>query len=581
MEIKKDKTLAEAIQETVTPDVMATIESTEKHKEEADKANAEAQKATDEFVKGEEKYAKKSADNSKKLKLSEDLDEAVEDEYVNVFGEVYGDLVNQFPNARTRSGFNKEETEGFVKIILPDDADKEIAKSIADKNGCEFSSTDRVVTIVAPTRRKKSDSVTVHDLYDEIHAQLTADGDKYDIWGKFSDNKGAGYGYSGQVGHEGHDFDKNTITVTVDPKREGEDKYIATLDPAIEIAKQYEKDGVTYKVNDNSDGTQTIVITVPEKDAPKKDPRVTYGKSGRPIANEKGRKIKSANEAVIVDGKEVNYTPVALNVEEEDFLRRFEALKSHGYFPISMNFPYLYMTDEKKSGKKTIREAADVTDQVVVSTKEDGFMGKIDELKKQGYKKIWSGNGSICMAKEKQLEESKTLTEDNYGWQVKPGEELDLYYEMCDAWGEEDVNRQIVESLGTQELGECLEFICRMNDFDSTHFEGHEDDDSDLDDGDLLDEAVGNKLPRDVIFKASEVALDSDDLPDDEVSDILSDKLSDAYGYCHNGFDVEVVKNENGEPSKFICKNIKWDVDKEDDLDESRRTRRDPWGLMK
>lgn len=519
MEIKKNKTLAEAIQETVTPDVMATIESTEKHKEEADKANAEAQKAADEFAKGEEKYAKKSADNSKKLKLSEDLDEAVEDEYVNVFGEVYGDLVNQFPNARTRSGFNKEETEGFVKIILPDDADKEIAKSIADKNGCEFSSTDRVVTIVAPTRRKKSDSVTVHDLYDEIHAQLTADGDKYDIWGKFSDNKGAGYGYSGQVGHERHDFDKNTITVTVDPKREGEDKYVATLDPAIEIAKQYEKDGVTYKVNDNSDGTQTIVITVPEKNAPMKDPRVKYGKSGRPIANEKGR--------------------------------------------------------------KTIREAADVTDQVIVSTREDGFMSKIDELKKKGYKRIWSGNGSICMAKEKQLEESKTLTEDNYGWQVKPGEEWDLYYELCDAWGEEDVNKQIVESLGTQELGECLEFICRMNDFDSTHFEGHEDDDSDLDDGDLLDEAVGDKLPRDVIFKASEVALDSDDLPDDEVSDILSDKLSDAYGYCHNGFDVEVVKNKNGEPSKFICKNIKWDVDKEDDLDESRRTRRDPWGLMR
>ena len=47
MEIKKDKTLAEAIQETVTTDVMATIESTEKHKEEADKANAEAQKAAE------------------------------------------------------------------------------------------------------------------------------------------------------------------------------------------------------------------------------------------------------------------------------------------------------------------------------------------------------------------------------------------------------------------------------------------------------------------------------------------------------------------------------------------------------
>lgn len=67
-------------------------------------------------------------------------------------------------------------------------------------------------------------------------------------------------------------------------------------------------------------------------------------------------------------------------------------------------------------------------------------------------------------------------------------------------------------------------------------------------------------LPKTVTFKASEVALDCDDCNEEEISDVLSDLLSDTYGYCHFGFNYVVKKNENGEPSEFICKNIKWDT---------------------
>ncbi len=64
-------------------------------------------------------------------------------------------------------------------------------------------------------------------------------------------------------------------------------------------------------------------------------------------------------------------------------------------------------------------------------------------------------------------------------------------------------------------------------------------------------------LPKEVIFTASEVALDTDD---EDPEERLSDLLSDRYGYCHFGFKYEVKNNENGEPSEFRCYDIEWDT---------------------
>lgn len=75
-------------------------------------------------------------------------------------------------------------------------------------------------------------------------------------------------------------------------------------------------------------------------------------------------------------------------------------------------------------------------------------------------------------------------------------------------------------------------------------------------------------LPEKVTISAKTLALDTDDMYRDKklMSDILSDYLSDVYGFCHKGFDFEVTFNEFNEPSDTIVTNIKWDVD----IEESR-----------
>jgi hypothetical protein len=69
-------------------------------------------------------------------------------------------------------------------------------------------------------------------------------------------------------------------------------------------------------------------------------------------------------------------------------------------------------------------------------------------------------------------------------------------------------------------------------------------------------------LPVNLTIMASELQLDADDIvdDDDELSEVISDYLSDTYGFCHNGFNFEVIKNEFGEPSEFVITNIDWDT---------------------
>lgn len=77
-------------------------------------------------------------------------------------------------------------------------------------------------------------------------------------------------------------------------------------------------------------------------------------------------------------------------------------------------------------------------------------------------------------------------------------------------------------------------------------------------------------LPDCVVITASVLALDSDDIYEDEeeLADIVSDYLSDEYGYCHKGFALEVIYNEFDEPSEVVVSHIQWDVDEDIDLDE-------------
>ena len=70
-------------------------------------------------------------------------------------------------------------------------------------------------------------------------------------------------------------------------------------------------------------------------------------------------------------------------------------------------------------------------------------------------------------------------------------------------------------------------------------------------------------LPENIKITAATLALDTDDIYRDKeaMSDILSDYLSDEYGFCHKGFDYEVHYNEFNEPSEVVVSDIQWDVD--------------------
>ena len=58
-----------------------------------------------------------------------------------------------------------------------------------------------------------------------------------------------------------------------------------------------------------------------------------------------------------------------------------------------------------KLKRKGLKEAQDVTDQVIINTNEDGYLTKKRELEAKGYKRLWTGDGKICMAKSKRIKE--------------------------------------------------------------------------------------------------------------------------------------------------------------------------------
>lgn len=54
---------------------------------------------------------------------------------------------------------------------------------------------------------------------------------------------------------------------------------------------------------------------------------------------------------------------------------------------------------------------------------------------------------------------------ESYGWVVEDYEAWDAYEFACDYFGEDELNKQIVQALDSSELAACLAFIFRMNDF--------------------------------------------------------------------------------------------------------------------
>ena len=64
------------------------------------------------------------------------------------------------------------------------------------------------------------------------------------------------------------------------------------------------------------------------------------------------------------------------------------------------------------------------------------------------------------------VKQRKKLNEaDNYGWVVESSEAREAYDFACEYFGQEKLNQDIVDAIGTDELAACLAFIFRMNDF--------------------------------------------------------------------------------------------------------------------
>ena len=55
---------------------------------------------------------------------------------------------------------------------------------------------------------------------------------------------------------------------------------------------------------------------------------------------------------------------------------------------------------------------------------------------------------------------------ESYGWVVEAREANEAYELACEYFGEDEINRQIVDCLSTDELADALAFIFRMNDFE-------------------------------------------------------------------------------------------------------------------
>lgn len=69
----------------------------------------------------------------------------------------------------------------------------------------------------------------------------------------------------------------------------------------------------------------------------------------------------------------------------------------------------------------------------------------------------------------------KKIKED-YGWEVSYDNIWNLYEDMKEAFGAEELLESIVRAMGTYDLGDTLTYICRMNDYNSQYLERHEED---------------------------------------------------------------------------------------------------------
>lgn len=92
--------------------------------------------------------------------------------------------------------------------------------------------------------------------------------------------------------------------------------------------------------------------------------------------------------------------------------------------------------------KESIIDKNNVEDQVMVDINKPGFLSKMEELRKNGYKRLWSGDGKVCFAKPKKMEKSIGLKEEVSNDAYLVAEKMKRAFEKMDKITYDDFDEQ-------------------------------------------------------------------------------------------------------------------------------------------
>ncbi len=165
-------------------------------------------------------------------------------------------------------------------------------------------------------------------------------------------------------------------------------------------------------------------------------------------------------------------------------------------------------------------------------------------MKKRGIKKSRLLDESF--KKLKKIEEDTFVSptpkglhrmKEDYGWEVPYDRVGELYDEMLEAFGAEELLESITRAMSTDNLADILAYICRMNDFDSDVFHDEEEYSVSVRGIEWDTDGEDVELPEncEIVVKASD---------EDEVEDLIVDALSDEYGFTVSSFEDYEILNE-------------------------------------
>ena len=115
--------------------------------------------------------------------------------------------------------------------------------------------------------------------------------------------------------------------------------------------------------------------------------------------------------------------------------------------------------EKKVNGLKKMFNLTDIELSKIIDKVNKDFKHK-NKVKSEPY------SDSSYKTESNNIRKSSKLNEaESYGWVVEDWQASEAYELVCDYFGEDYINKQIVDCMSNEELAECLAYIFRMNDF--------------------------------------------------------------------------------------------------------------------